>query len=83
MLTRNLQDILAAGYAEVGLTPTASMPGYGFMRKHKVHQSYRLDDGLWHYFRFIDPVKAGKRDEEFNQPMLPKANQNQNSEIEN
>ena len=71
MLTRKFKDCLSAGYTAMALEPTAAMPSYGFMAKHRAHGAFRLTDGLWHYFRYADPVKAAARDAEYNESMLP------------
>lgn len=69
MTTHNLADVLAEGYTEIDAVPHATL-SLGYLIKQKAHCAFRLDDGLWHYFRFSDVTKAKEMDAAMRGPLL-------------
>lgn len=72
-MNHNLADILALGLSELPVEPTNDLPGPAYMRRLRAHGAFRLTDGLWHYFRYLDADKALQADLDFDRPMMPKA----------
>jgi len=68
--THTLADVLAAGYVETDTPPCSAMCGLGFLRRHRAHCAIRLSDGLWHCFRYADPIKAEQMDLAMRGPLL-------------
>lgn len=66
-----LTDILALGLSEVAAEPTRDLPTIGRMRHLRAHRAFRLEDDLWHYFRYVDAEKARQADLDFDRPMMP------------
>jgi hypothetical protein len=67
-----ISESLGPDVAEMGVAPTKDMPTLGTKQRIKFHFSYRVTDGLWHYYRHTDAAKAASIDAELNAPVLPR-----------
>ena len=61
-MRHDLAAVLASGFIQCDISGVAKMPGLGFLQRNKAHCTIRLTDGLWHCFRYADPVKAAEYD---------------------
>jgi hypothetical protein len=73
MITHSEKTIASAGYIEVG-EPSEGLPSVSRMSRIKAHTAFRLNDGLWHFYRHTDPTLAAVADAEMDAPMLPRPN---------